>query len=125
MAPFAFAPRCILALTVGALPACAASVIYVDGSAPPGGDGGSWAGAHRFLQDALTAADAAVPPVEIRVAHGVYKPDQDRTTPLGSKIRDAAFALRSGVTIKGGYAGLAAGLFHLGLRRYRRGASAA
>lgn len=109
MAPFPYAPRLITALAVAALPAFGATVIYVDGSAPPGGDGASWAGAHRFLQDALTAADAAVPPVEIRVAQGVYKPDQDRTVPLGSKIRDAAFALRSGVTIKGGFAGLAAG----------------
>src|SRR5436190_1403834 len=48
------------------------TIIYVNASAPPGGDGTSWATAF----DRLEAALAAAPPggAEVWVAGGVYRP---------------------------------------------------
>jgi hypothetical protein len=80
-----------------------AKVIYVDDNAPAGGDGISWATAYTYLQDALADANAAEKPVEIRVAQGVYKPDQGASQTPGS--REASFQLISGVALTGGYAG--------------------
>ncbi|MBN2132080.1 MAG: hypothetical protein JW741_21445 [Sedimentisphaerales bacterium] len=83
----------------------AAQVIYVDGAAVGADDGSSWADAYVYLQDALAEAAVAAPPIEIWVAQGTYKPDQG----AGITPRDpnAAFQLLNGVTLKGGYAGVA------------------
>jgi len=81
----------------------AAKIIYVDDSTNGLNDGSSWADAYNYLQDALTDANSAVKPVEIRVAQGIYKPDQGVGQTPGN--RDATFQLINGVTIKGGYAG--------------------
>ena len=81
-------------------------VIYVDDDAAGAGDGTSWADAYVFLQDALADANEADKPVEIKVAQGIYKPDQGAAIMPGD--RHASFHLISGVTIKGGYAGAAA-----------------
>ncbi len=79
-------------------------VIYVDDDAAGANDGTSWTNAYIYLQDALADANESEKPVEIRVAQGIYKPDQ------GSKItsvyREATFQLINGVTLKGGHAGL-------------------
>lgn len=91
--------------------AAAGKVIYVDAEAVGVNDGSSWTNAHRCLQDALTNAR---PRDEIRVAHGIYKPDQRvEVTHGGFRIiasadRKATFQCVSGVAIKGGYAGLGA-----------------
>ncbi len=78
------------------------AILYVDASAPAGGDGRSWTGAFRDLQDALGLASAFGGPVdEVRVARGTYKPDR------GTGNRNATFWLASGVTVRGGYAGRA------------------
>ncbi len=104
----------------------AGEIIYVDDDAPLGGDGVSWGTAYRFLQDALPQVDSPfVEPegpirsirlltnsvvegistaIEIRVAQGVYKPDQGSKDTL--KDRTASFPLANGVVLKGGYAGL-------------------
>ncbi len=82
-------------------------VLFVDDDAPPGGDGSSWAAAHRHLQDALSAAGAAGG-VEIRVAQGVYWPDRSAAAPAGTGQRLAAFLLGDGVMLLGGHAGLGA-----------------
>ena len=50
-----------------------AKTIYVDDNASAGGDGASWASAHKYLQDALASAEYGD---EIWVAEGTYKPDQ-------------------------------------------------
>jgi len=76
-------------------------VIYVDGGTGGAGDGSSWSEAFVHLQDALAVAEAGD---EIRVAQGVYRPDQGAWVIAGD--RDATFALVSGVTLAGGYAGL-------------------
>ena len=82
-----------------------AKTIYVDDNASAGGDGASWASAHKYLQDALASAEYGD---EIWVAEGTYKPDQgagktagDRTSPfvlvigvgmpLGLRVSDSVF----------------------------------
>lgn len=71
---------------------------YVDQSAPPGGNGTSWNLAYRDLQLALAAA-APNSGDTILVAKGKYRP----TLPNG--IQTVSFALKSGVTVRGGYPG--------------------
>jgi len=80
-------------------------VIYVDADALGANDGTSWENAYKYLQAALADANSAEKPVEIRVAQGVYKPDEDTLHPKGTGDRTAAFRLINGVTVKGGYAG--------------------
>lgn len=81
-----------------------ARIIYVDAGAEGPMTGSSWADACNHLQEALALAAAAEEPVEIRVARGVYKPDQGAGITPGD--RTATFQLLNGVTIKGGYAGV-------------------
>jgi predicted outer membrane repeat protein len=83
-------------------------IIYVDDDAAGINDGSSWTDAYLCLQNALMSAQ---PGDEIRVAQGIYKPDQE--VPPGqdgsvaaSGDRRATFQLINGVDIKGGYAGL-------------------
>ncbi len=78
-------------------------VIYVDADANGLNDGSSWSNAYRYLQDALADANTAAKPVEIRVAQGIYKPDQGAGITPGD--RTVAFQLISGVSLKGGYFG--------------------
>ena len=66
-------------------------------------DGKSWQTALPYLQDALMLAQAGN---EIRLAHGTYKPDQFALSDRPNRDREETFALETGVTIKGGYAGL-------------------
>jgi parallel beta-helix repeat protein/predicted outer membrane repeat protein len=80
----------------------AAKVIYVDANAPGFNNGSSWDHAYNYLQDALAASISGD---EIRVAQGIYKPDQSSATPYGSGDRYATFQLINGVALNGGYAG--------------------
>lgn len=78
-------------------------ILYVDDDALPGGTGASWDEAFRDLQDALALAENVEREVvEIRVAEGSYRPDR------GTGNRASTFDLVSGVTVRGGYAGLGA-----------------
>ena len=97
----------ILLLFGTAWPSFAEKTIYVDANAPGTDDGTSWANAYNFLQDALADANSAEKPIEIRLAQGVYRPDEDSLHPDGTGEREATFQLINGVTITGGYAGLA------------------
>jgi probable HAF family extracellular repeat protein len=76
-------------------------IIYVDGDATGANDGSSWDDAFNYLQDALATAWSGD---EIRVAQGVYKPDQGAGQTRGDPT--ASFQLKNGVALKGGYAGL-------------------
>jgi len=76
-------------------------IIYVEDDANGLNDGSSWEEAYKYLQDALSVA---VSGDEIRVAQGIYKPDQGASQTPGD--RTATFQLINGVTIKGGYASL-------------------
>jgi hypothetical protein len=80
-------------------------IIYVDDDANGLEDGSSWQDAYRYLQDALTNANAADKPVEVRVAQGVYRPDRTSAQPGGTRDRNAAFHLIDQLTLKGGFAG--------------------
>ena len=87
--------REILALL--AVSTAQADIIYVDDDAPLGGDGLSWNTAYQFLQDALANAVAGT---EIRVAQGVYLPDQDEAGNVVPGDRFATFQLvRSSSTL--------------------------
>jgi hypothetical protein len=69
------------------------NIAYVDITAPPGGNGSSWASAYDSLHDALASPTTR----EIWVAQGVYRPDpSDRTV---------AFTMKTGVEVLGGFKG--------------------
>ena len=75
-------------------------IIFVDDDANGANDGSSWADAYNDLQDGLAVAESGD---EIRVAQGIYKPDQGAGITPGDPT--ATFQLKNGVAIKGGYAG--------------------
>src|SRR5262245_50885513 len=77
-------------------PIGSANVIYVRAGATGANNGTSWIDAYTNLQDGLLSSQSGD---EIRVAQGTYKP----APPGGS--RSISFALRSGVTLLGGFAG--------------------
>ena len=79
-------------------------IIYVDDDAAGANDGTSWENAYVYLQDALADANSAEKPIEIRVAQGIYKPDQGANQIPGN--REATFHLINDVALKGGYTGL-------------------
>ncbi len=85
-------------------PATFGQIIYVDDDAAGTNDGSSWDNAYVHLQDALADANAAEKPVAIRVAQGIYKPDQGANQTPGD--REATFHLINDVTLKGGFAGI-------------------
>jgi putative hemolysin len=82
---------------------CPTRIIYVDDDAEGANNGISWQDAYKYLQDALADANSAEKPLEIRVAKGVYKPDQGANQTPGD--RKATFHLINGITLKGRYAG--------------------
>src|SRR3990172_9517395 len=81
----------------------AAKTIYVDDDAAGANDGTSWADAYYSLQDALMFAAAGD---EVRVAQGVYRPDDFVLSRRPNLGREETFQLKNGVNIKGGYAGI-------------------
>jgi predicted outer membrane repeat protein len=85
-----------------------AKTIYVDSSAAGANDGSSWTNAYHYLQEALADANDADKPVEIRVARGVYRPDQGLVAIPEFDWRTTTFQLINGVALEGGYAGLGA-----------------
>ena len=85
------------------IPEPATRTIYVDADAPAANDGSSWTDAYNYLQDALADANSAAKPIEIRVAQGIYKPDEGIGITPGD--REATFQLTNGVSLMGGFAG--------------------
>ena len=80
-------------------------VLFVDDNASEGGNGKTWLRALQSLQDALDIARASRGLVrEIRIAGGVYKPDQGARVTPGDHL--ASFALVEGVALRGGYRAL-------------------
>jgi predicted outer membrane repeat protein len=96
-------------------PLARGKIVYVDDDAVGANTGTSWTDAFRYLQDALSASQSGD---EIRVAQGIYRPDQASASPTvsgrtrrsgsvtsGSGDRAATFQLEDGVSLQGGYAG--------------------
>ncbi len=98
---------CVLSIGVGAaerhpsVRPVPSRTLYVDDSAIGTHNGTSWTDAFVHLQDALRSARRSD---RIRVAQGVYKPDQGNGISPGD--REASFYVVSGITLAGGYAGL-------------------
>ncbi len=78
--------------------AASAATLRVDAIAPAGGNGQTWGTAFSSLQAGLMAAQAGD---EVWVGQGVYRPG------AAGGPRETTFVLKTGVTVKGGYAGLA------------------
>lgn len=100
---------CVLALWLGSHGAgtsVADRVIFVDDSAPAGGNGASWATAFRSLQDALFDVQRAPRASEIRIGQGMFKPDFGHREDTGD--RDASFRLLDDLALRGGFAGFGA-----------------
>lgn len=96
----------VVSLFLPAIAAVAnAKVIYVDDDANGTDNGTNWANAYPYLQDALDDAYFSAKPVEIRVAQGIYMPDEDDGGNVTLGDREATFQLINHVTITGGYAG--------------------
>lgn len=89
-----------LAIPAMAWAAIPPKTIYVDADAPGPHNGTSWPNAFSYLQDGLAGATAGD---TIRVAQGLYKPNQ-ASSPLPGG-RTVTFKLKTGVGIYGGYAG--------------------
>jgi len=88
----------VLIVVIGAPATAMGGTIYVD--ATKNGDGSTWDNAYKYLQDGLAAATSGD---EIWVAESIYIPDRDLANPNGSGDRTAAFHLKTGVGIYGGF----------------------
>jgi len=83
------------------------AIIHVDDDAAPGGDGSTFSSAAVSLQDALeTARNSGGDVIEVRVAQGIYRPDDGESEIAGD--RAATFLLPPGIAVRGGYAGVGA-----------------
>lgn len=89
---------CLVAGTTWAQPPHAR---VVRASAPPGGDGLTWASAFSDLQAGLDAAALQPAVTELWVAEGTYAP----TLAVTADPRSKTFALRDGLALYGGFAG--------------------
>ena len=78
-------------------------IVYVDDRATGANDGTSWPDAYHHLTHAL---GGAVSGDEIRVAGGIYRPNQGLMAIPEFDWRMTTFELTDGLTLKGGYAGL-------------------
>ncbi|MFM7135307.1 MAG: hypothetical protein ACKO0W_13445, partial [Planctomycetota bacterium] len=88
-----------LLATFAASPAAFGAVRFVDASLKSGAnDGSSWENAYRGTAGLVTAITASVPGDEIWVRAGTYRPTTGTS-------RTAAFTLKTGVAIYGGFAG--------------------
>jgi hypothetical protein len=94
-------------LFISLLIPCYANTIYVDTNTPDNNDGSSWDKAYKYLQDALAVISDND---EIRVADGIYRPDETSADPNGTGDRYAAFEINdlTGIALMGGYAGYGA-----------------
>lgn len=88
-----FSRAAAIAALVGVASSASATtgIRYVDDDAPADGTGLTWTSAYRYLQDALHETGIA----EIRVAAGVYKPDEDEGGNVTSGDRGETFAIRT------------------------------
>jgi len=87
-------------------PSWAQVIVYVAADAPSGGDGTSWRSAFRYLRDGLQQQLVhGSTPVEVRVARGLYRPDQSDLGLATPGSKNSLFRLWSRVSVLGGFAG--------------------
>jgi len=91
---------------LGTCEIAAGKIIYVDKTAAGANNGTNWENAYTFLQEALVDARLTEKPVEIRVAQGIYRPNEGLVAIPEFDWRTATFQLINGVVLQGGYAGL-------------------
>ncbi len=84
---------------------CSAKIIYVDADATGANNGTSWADAYQHLGYALKNASSGD---DIHVAQGIYRPSDGHVAIPDFDRRTTTFQLKSGVAVKGGYAGTGA-----------------
>lgn len=80
------------------------------------GDGLTWATAFKTLQEALTTATSCSNVTQIWVAKGTYYPDEGPGQT--NNDRNAAFSMKNGVAIYGGFAGNEAADYDLSQRNF-------
>lgn len=105
-------PLALAGMSLIASSASAGTVLryYVDINSPSSGNGLSWGQSFQYLQDALDEAQTTLLggcgcDIEIFVAAGTYRPDEDMFSPSGTNDRFASFVLLDEVTIYGHCAG--------------------
>ncbi|MEO7309317.1 MAG: choice-of-anchor Q domain-containing protein [Chitinophagaceae bacterium] len=92
----------------------ALTTLYVNAAVTSSGAGSTWATAYKTLQEALANNCASV--TKIWVAKGNYYPDEGGS--FANNDRGAAFTLKNGVAIYGGFAGNEASNYDLSLRNF-------
>ena len=98
-------------------PPVVAPRVYVNQAVAASGIGSSWATAFKTLQEALSAANNTCTGItQIWVAKGTYYPDEGGS--FANDDRNAAFTMKSGVSIYGGFVGDEASNYVLSLRNF-------
>ena len=87
------------------LSALSAERIYVNKSAPSGGDGTSWENAFQFIHDALNFTESGRGD-EVWIAKGTYYPDEGSGITNNETTDANAFYLKDAVSIYGGFSGV-------------------
>ena len=85
--------------------ALSAERIYVNKSAPSGGDGTSWENAFQFIHDALNLTESSRGD-EVWIAKGTYYPDEGIGITNNDTTLAAAFNLKDAVSVYGGFSGV-------------------
>ncbi len=96
-----YAAVVLISLAIAA-PGALAETWFVDIAVTKPGDGRSWSGAFRFLQDALHEPGLSAGD-EIHVAAGTYLPDRFAGAQNGTGDWTESFDLRPGVAVYGGF----------------------
>jgi hypothetical protein len=81
------------------------NIAYVNAAVASSGNGGSWAGAFKTLQEALTEAGACSNITQIWVATGTYIPSDIPSYIGNTDPRRKTFLLKSNLSVYGGFAG--------------------
>jgi parallel beta-helix repeat protein len=101
---------------LGVLACPSGNILYVNAAVASSGDGTSWGTAFKTLQEALTAANFCPSVTQIWVAKGTYYPDEGGS--FADNDRNAAFTMKNGVAIYGGFVGDEASDYDLSLRNF-------
>jgi hypothetical protein len=73
-------------------------------------EGDSWATSYNFISEGIAQAvflsnDGTIP-VEVWIAAGTYRPDEDSANPTGDGEVDKSFSMHNNIRLYGGFLGL-------------------